>query len=137
MKEIYVFLFPPSVSSTCRVVETGLVITIIQKSLSLRRFLVLQNHIRMSLGLSQDTGRTCPLGLHIKPYRDVCRRRPQDKVYDPGAFLSAGQRSVSQRCHDDIKVLLVQSQDPDVSLISQMDIFMYFIYNISAMSWRY
>ena len=61
-----------------------------QKLFSLGRFLALQNHIRLSLGLSQDAGRTCPLELHIKPYRDVCRRCPQDKVYDPGAFLSAG-----------------------------------------------
>ena len=43
--------------------------------------------------------------------------------------------------HDDVKttlkVWLVQSQDPDVRLISQIDIVMCFIYNISAMSWGY
>ena len=30
-------------------------------------------------------------------------------VYDPGGFLSAGQRPSSRRCHDDIKVRLIQS----------------------------
>ena len=48
---------------------------------------------------------------------------------------------ISVRYHDDVKttskVWLVQSQDPDVRLISQIDIAMCFIYNISAMSWRY
>ena len=43
--------------------------------------------------------------------------------------------------HDDVKTILkvwlVRSQDPDVRLISQIDIVMCFIYNISAMSWRY
>ena len=48
----------------------------------------------------------------------------------------------SVRYHDDVKmtskVWLVQSQDPDVRLlISQIDIVRCFIYNISAMSWRY
>ena len=58
-------------------------------------------------------------------------------VYDPGRFISAGQRTLSRRCHDDIKVWLVQSQDSDVRLISQIDIVMCFIYNISAMPWQY
>ena len=50
-------------------------------------------------------------------------------AYNPGGFLSAGQlsRPLSQGCHDDIKVRLVQSQDPDVSLISQIDNVMRFI----------
>ena len=43
--------------------------------------------------------------------------------------------------HDDVKTILkvwlVRSQDPDVRLISQIDIVMCFIYNISAMSYRY
>ena len=47
----------------------------------------------------------------------------------------------SVRYHCDVKttlkVWLVQSQDPDVRLISQIDIVMCFIYNISAMSWWY
>ena len=56
-------------------------------------------------------------------------------VYDPGGFLLD-----SVRYHGDVKttlkVSLVQSQDPDTRLISQIDIVMCFIYNISAMSWR-
>ena len=44
---------------------------------------------------------------------------------------------LSRRCHDDIKVWLVQSQDLDVRLVSQIDIVMRFIYNISAMLFRY
>ena len=36
-----------------------------------------------------------------------------------------------------MKVWLVQCRDPDVRLISQIDIVMCFIYNISAMSWQY
>ena len=47
----------------------------------------------------------------------------------------------STRYHDDVKttlkVWLVQFQDPDVRLISQIDIVMCFIYNILTMSWRY
>ena len=47
----------------------------------------------------------------------------------------------SARHHDDVKttlkVWLVQFQDPDVRLISQIDIVMCFIYNILTMSWRY
>ena len=47
----------------------------------------------------------------------------------------------SVRCHGDVKTifkaLLFQSQDPDVMLISKIDIAMYFIYNISAVPWRY
>ena len=49
----------------------------------------------------------------------------------------------SVRYHDDVKttttskVWLVQSQDPDVRLILQIDIVMCLIYNISAMPWRY
>ena len=47
----------------------------------------------------------------------------------------------SVRYHGDVKatlkVWLVQSQEPDVKLISQIDIVMRFIYNIIAMSWRY
>ena len=47
----------------------------------------------------------------------------------------------SVRYHDDVmttlKVWLVQYRDPDVRLISQIDSVMCFIYNISAMSWRY
>ena len=47
----------------------------------------------------------------------------------------------SARYHDDVKtalkVWLVQFQDPDVRLISQIDIIMCFIYNILTMSWRY
>ena len=54
-------------------------------------------------------------------------------VYNPGGFLFAGQRPLSRRYHDDIKVWLVQSQDPNVCLISQIDITMCFIYNLSAM----
>ena len=63
-----------------------------------------------------------------------------EEVYYTGGFLSAqflSERPLSQRCHDNIKVLLVQSQDFDVRLISQIDIVMYFIYNILAMSYRY
>ena len=63
-----------------------------------------------------------------------------EKVYDSGGFISAAflsERPLSWRCHDDIKVWLVQSQDPDVRLISQIDIVMCFIYNISAMSYQY
>ena len=52
-------------------------------------------------------------------------------VYNPGGFLSAGQRPLSQQYHDNIKV---QSQDPDVRLTSQFDIVICFIYNILAMS---
>ena len=47
------------------------------------------------------------------------------EVYDPGGFFSAGflsQRPLSRRCHDHIKVWLVQSQDLDVRLILQIDI---------------
>ena len=58
-------------------------------------------------------------------------------VYDLGGFLSAGWCPLSQWYYDDIKVWLVQSQDPDVSLISQIDIVMCFIYNMLVMSWRY
>ena len=50
-----------------------------------------------------------------------------EKVYDSGGFISAAflsERPLSWRCHDDIKVWLVQSQDPDVRLISQIDIVM-------------
>ena len=47
----------------------------------------------------------------------------------------------SVRYDDDVKttskVWLVQSQDPNIRLISQIYIVMCFIYNISAMSWRY
>ena len=47
----------------------------------------------------------------------------------------------SVRYRDDVmttlKVWLVQYRDPDVRLISQIDIVMCFIYNISARSWRY
>ena len=47
----------------------------------------------------------------------------------------------SVRYHSDaktaLKVWLVQPQDPDVRLISQIHIFMCFIINISTMSWRY
>ena len=60
-----------------------------------------------------------------------------EEVYNPGGFISAGKRPLSRRYHDDIKVWLVQSQDLDVWLISQIDIVMCFIYNISAMSYRY
>ena len=60
-----------------------------------------------------------------------------EEVYDPGGFLSAGffsARPLLRQCHDDIKVGFVQSLDLDVRLISQIDIVMCFIYNISAMS---
>ena len=56
-------------------------------------------------------------------------------VYNPLGFLS--ECTLSQRFHDDIKVRLVQSQDPDVTLISQIDIVMCFSYDILAMSWQY
>ena len=56
-------------------------------------------------------------------------------VYDLEEFLSAGEHPLSQQCHDGFKVLLVQSQGPDVRLISQID--MCFIDYISAMSFRY
>ena len=61
-----------------------------------------------------------------------------EEVYGPGAFLSAGflsERPLSRRCHDNIR--LVQSQDFDVRLISQIDTVMCFIYNTLAMSDRY
>ena len=58
-------------------------------------------------------------------------------VYDLGGFLSAGYCPLSQWNYDDIKVWLVQSQDHDVSLISQIDIVMCFIYNMFVMSSRY
>ena len=57
-----------------------------------------------------------------------------EEVYDLGGFLS--ERSLSRQYHDNIKVLLVQSQNLDVRLISQIDIVMCFIYNVSAMSYR-
>ena len=59
------------------------------------------------------------------------------EVYNPGGLISAeflSQRPLSRRCHDGIKVSLVQSQDLDVRLISQIDIVMCFIYNVTAMS---
>ena len=58
-------------------------------------------------------------------------------VCDTGRFLFTIYRPLSRRCHDSIKVWLVQSPDEDVRLISQVDIVMCFIYNISAMSWLY
>ena len=57
-------------------------------------------------------------------------------VFSPGGFHYAVY-ALSRRCNGDIKVWLVRSQDPDVRLISKIDIVMCFIYNISAVSWRY
>ena len=54
-----------------------------------------------------------------RPY-NICTRRLQDVIYNPRGFLADGCRPVSARWHDKIKVSLVQSQDPYVSLISQM-----------------
>ena len=56
-------------------------------------------------------------------------------AYDPGGFLSAGKPLLFRRliCYRD---WLVQSQDPNVRLISQIDIVMCFIYNMSALWWQ-
>ena len=47
-----------------------------------------------------------------------------DVVHNPAGFLSAGQLPVLRSCHGDIKVWLVQSQNPDSRFISQIDIVM-------------
>ena len=67
-----------------------------------------------------------------------------DVVHNPAGFLSAGQLSVSRSCHGDIKVWLVQSQNPDSRFISQIDIVMCIIscfirhfYNIIMSSEKY
>ena len=56
-------------------------------------------------------------------------------AYNPGGFLSAGKPLLFRRliCYRD---WLVQSQDPNVRLISQTDIVMCFIYNMSALWWQ-
>ena len=58
-------------------------------------------------------------------------------AYDPGGFLSLDSICYRDNVKTTLKVWLVQCQDPDVKLILQNDIVMCFIYNTSAMSWRY
>ena len=58
-------------------------------------------------------------------------------VYNPGGFFQLDSVRYCGDVKTTLKVLLFQSQDPDVRLISQIDTAMCFIYNISAMSWRY
>ena len=58
-------------------------------------------------------------------------------AYDLGGSLSVGQCPLSLRFHHDIKVSLFQYQDLNVRLISQIDIVICLIYNISAISWQH
>ena len=58
-------------------------------------------------------------------------------IYDPGGFFLLDSVRYQDDAKTILKVRLVQSQDPDVKLISQIDIVTCFIYNISAMSRRY
>ena len=58
-------------------------------------------------------------------------------AYDPGGSRSVGQRPLSRRLHDDIKVWLLQYQDLNVRLISKIDIVIWLIYNILAISWQH
>ena len=60
-----------------------------------------------------------------------------EMVYDPGGFFLLDSVRYYGDVKTTLKVWLFQSQDPDVRLISQIDTVMCFIYNISAMSWRY
>ena len=71
-------------------------IIFIQKSLTLGRFLALQNHITKYLGHPQDVGRTCLLPLTYQtiwgsPY-NICRRRAQDVGRGRLFVLHVGQQ---------------------------------------------
>ena len=58
-------------------------------------------------------------------------------VHDPQGLLSAIHVRYRHDAMATSKVWLVQYRDPDVRQISQIEIVMYFICNISAMPWQY
>ena len=84
------------------------------------------------------------LNFQLPQYKRGINVVDTDVAHNPAGFLSAGQLPVSRSCHGDIKVWLVQSQNPDSRFISQIDIVMCIIscfirhfYNITMSSEKY
>ena len=72
--------------------------------------------------------------LHIRPYGEVFKTSAGDVLKTWYTILENFFMLERIWYHDDV---MVQSQDPDVRLIFQINIIMCFVYNMSAISWQY